>query len=52
MLSAFLPETAEKIFDQLNTEVNSFDSTNEFGLLTSVIKLKEPVHLFDRIDKK
>lgn len=52
LLSAFLPETAEKIFEQLNTEVNSFDSTNEFGLLTSGIKLKEPVHLFDRIDKK
>lgn len=52
LLSAFLPDTAEKIFDQLNTEVNSFDSTNEFGLLTSGIKLKEPVHLFDRIDKK
>ena len=52
LLSAFLPETAEKIFDQLNTEVNSFDSTNEFGLLISGIKLKEPVHLFDRIDKK
>lgn len=52
MLSAFLPETAEKIFEQLNTEVNSFASTNEFGLLASGIKLKEPVHLFDRIDKK
>lgn len=52
LLSAFLPETAEKIFEQLNTEVNSFDSTNEFGLLISGIKLKEPVHLFDRIDKK
>lgn len=52
LLSAFLPDTAEKIFDQLNTEVNSFDSTNEFGLLTSGIKLKEPGHLFDRIDKK
>ena len=52
LLSAFLPETAEKIFEQLNTEVNSFASTNEFGLLTSGIKLKEPVHLFDRIDKK
>ena len=42
LLSAFLPETAEKIFEQLNTEVNSFASTNEFGLLTSGIKLKEP----------
>ena len=52
LLSAFLPETAEKIFEQLNTEVNSFASTNEFGLLTSGIKLKEPVHLFDRIDKQ
>ena len=52
LLSAFLPETAEKIFEQLNTEVNSFASTNEFGLLTSGIKLKVPVHLFDRIDKK
>ena len=52
LLSAFLPETAEKIFEQLNTDVNSFASTNEFGLLTSGIKLKEPVHLCERIDKK
>ena len=37
---------------QLNSTVNTFDSTLEFGGLLSGIKLGEPVHLFDRIDLK
>lgn len=51
-LQAFIPETAEKIFNQLNTKQTSFDSSKEFGLLEQNIKLNEPIHLFDRIDVK
>ena len=51
-LQAFIPETAEKIFNQLNTKNVSFESTKEFGLLETNIVLNEPVHLFDRIDIK
>lgn len=52
-LQAFLPETAEKIFFQLNTNNKTFESTKIFGKSLSVgQKLSEPVHLFDRIDIK
>ena len=51
-LQAFIPDTASKIFEQLNTDVNTFESTKEFGLLKDGTKLSEPVHLFDRIDIK
>ena len=51
-LQAFLPETASKIFSQLNTKVIDFDSTKTFGNLENNIQLNEPIHLFDRIDVK
>ena len=51
-LKPFLTDTSEKIFKQLNTEINSFASTEEFGALEVGNKLSEPVHLFDRIDVK
>lgn len=51
-LQAFIPETAEKIFAQLNTKQTSFESSKEFGLLEQNIKLNDPIHLFDRIDSK
>ncbi|MBO4600884.1 MAG: methionine--tRNA ligase [Bacilli bacterium] len=51
-LQAFIPETAEKIFNQLNTKQTSFESAKEFGLLEQNIKLNEPIHLFDRIEVK
>ena len=51
-LQAFLPETAEKIFKQLNTENKSFESTTEFNGLKEGIKLNEPEVLFARIDTK
>ncbi len=52
LLSAFLPETSEKIFDQLNTEVISFESTKTFGLYESGTVLNDPVILFARIDNE
>ena len=51
-LQPFMPETAEKIFNQLNTEEKDLESTKEFGKLEENTKLNEPVHLFDRIDVK
>ena len=51
-LNPFLTDTSEKIFKQLNTEVNSLESTLTFGGLEVGTVLAEPVHLFDRIDTK
>jgi methionyl-tRNA synthetase len=52
LLRPFLPETGDKILEQLNTKVDSFESTFEFGGLEVGSVLAEPVHLFDRIDIK
>ena len=49
-LQAFIPETAEKIFRQLNTEDKDFESAKKFGLLKDGTVLNEPEHLFDRIE--
>ncbi len=51
LLSAYLPETSEKILCQLNTNKKSIECI-EFGNLEVGIKLNEPVHLFDRIEKE
>ena len=51
LLSPFLPETADKIFHQLNTENRFIDTINFKGLDTG-IKLNEPEPLFNRIDKE
>ena len=47
-LQAFLPDTADKIFDVLNTSNKSIESES----LTLPVNLKEAVHLFDRIEEK
>jgi methionyl-tRNA synthetase len=49
-LQAYMPETAEKIFNQLNTNINDLESTKKFGMLENNTKLNEQSHLFDRID--
>jgi methionyl-tRNA synthetase len=49
-LQAFIPETAEKIFNQLNTTDTNFESAKTFGLFKDGTVLNEPVHLFDRIE--
>ena len=51
-LNPFLTDTSEKILKQLNTEVNTLESTLTFGGLEVGTVLAEPVHLFDRIDTK
>ena len=45
-LQTFLPDTAEKIFDILNTDHKYIDSDK----LTLPVNLKESTHLFDRIE--
>lgn len=49
-LSPFLPDTSEKIFDQLNTQNRTYE-TKDFGMLESPITLNTPQHLFSRIDE-
>ena len=51
-LQAFLPETAEKIFNQINTDIKDYESTKEFGKYVSGTKLNTPEILFARIDTK
>ena len=52
LLSPFLPETADKIFKQLNTENRYLDSIQGFNGLDLGIVLNKPEPLFQRIDKE
>ncbi len=51
LLQPFLPETADAIFKQLNTENKYYDSIDDFDGMTAEIKLNSPEPLFVRIDK-
>ena len=51
-LQAYLPETAECIFRQLNTDIKDYESTFEFGKYQSGTKVNSPEVLFMRIDNK
>lgn len=51
LLQAFLPETAQEIFNQLNTDNKHFDSLKEFNGMDLGIHLNQPQPLFQRIDK-
>lgn len=52
VLQAFLPETADKIFKQLNTENKGVDSLGDFKGMDPGIILNKPEVLFARIDKE
>ena len=52
LLRPFLTETSEKIFAQLNTNITSFDSIDQFGALEVGKKLNDPEPLFARIEKE
>ena len=51
-LQAFLPETSDEIFKQLNTQNRTIDSVDNFDGMDNGIKLNEPEVLFARIDKE
>ena len=46
LVSPFMPETAEKIFKQINTQVTSYDSLKEFGGLKAGEKVGTAEPLF------
>ena len=49
-LSPFIPDTAEKIFTQINTDIKSYDSILSFGAYPVGTKMNLPEPLFHRID--
>ena len=51
LLTPFMPTTTEKIFKQLNTNLNTYDTLNEFGALENNHKLGQIEVLFKRIEK-
>ncbi len=53
LLAPFMPETAEKIAAQLNTELREFDTLKQFGLYPDGNRVVEkPEILFARLDVK
>jgi methionyl-tRNA synthetase len=51
LLQAFTPDTSEKIFKQLNTNVKDLDSLKTFGSLKVFNRVNNAEPLFMRIDK-
>lgn len=51
LLQPYLPDTADAIFKQLNTENRYYDSISDFKGIDVGIKLNQPEPLFARIDK-
>jgi len=50
LLQPFLPETASRIFQQLNIEETSFATLNQFGCYKEGTVLGEATPLFQRIE--
>ncbi len=51
LLQAYLPDTAEKILNQLNTKEKDISTLTKFGGLKDQVKINEHVPLFLRIEK-
>ena len=52
LLQAFMPDTAESIFKQINTDQNSYDTLDRFGYYKSGSIVGEAGVLFNRITQK
>ena len=52
LLQAFMPDTAKKIFEQLNTNYTTFDTVDKFGYYESGTRIGKAEVLFQRIDIK
>lgn len=50
LLSPFMPETAEKIFAQMNCDIKSYDSLESFGAIKAGTVVNKAEALFARID--
>ena len=49
-LQAFIPDTADKIFYQINTDLKGYDTIDNFGGYVSGTKVNNPEVLFKRIE--
>ena len=52
LLSPFMPETSDKILEQIGAEYKDFESLEKFGMTKSGTKVGDAVPLFARIDEK
>ena len=52
LLTPFMPQTAEKIFEQMNCDIKDYDSMNTFGALKAGTKVNDAQALFARIDSE
>jgi len=52
LLKAFMPETSEKIFKQINAKETSYESIKEFGKTEAATVVGKPEVLFARIDEE
>lgn len=52
LLTPFMPQTAERIFEQMNCDIKDYDSMNTFGALKAGTKVNEAQALFARIDSE
>lgn len=50
LLSPFMPETAKKIFGQMNCDITDYASLDAFGALQDGVTVGKAVPLFQRID--
>ena len=50
MLTPFMPETAEKVFEQIGSDKNSWDDACRYGALDAETTVKKGETLFPRID--
>ena len=50
LMSSFMPETSQKVFEQINTKETSYDSLSEFGNYECNIVIEKPEPLFNRLD--
>ena len=51
LLLPFIPSTSQSIFNQLNTELSSYDTISKFGSLASEMPLGQSFVLFARVDE-
>ena len=52
LLQAFMPNTAQNIFKQLNTKEVTYDTLDKFGYYVSGSMVNDPIPLFMRIEKE
>ncbi|MBQ8782457.1 MAG: methionine--tRNA ligase [Clostridia bacterium] len=50
MLKSFLPETSDKILEQIGTDINTLDSLSSFGAIKSGSSVGVATPLFSRLD--